>query len=251
MFSILKPISRNALSKIAVPKRTEVSDRWRGIQHGELVSCAADRLQKFGFKIKGERFDTTMDGAGLVGSFDLMPTARVKINVPKGIGLAFGIQHDNLGRRALRILAGAKVLVCSNGMIRDIFSPAAIRRHTSGVNLADVIDGGIQQFAEISRTQIAEDIRKLQGMPIRDDRHAHSILIESAKQDVCPWSSLRKVEENWRTPPHPEFKERNAWSLLNAFTEVAKEFSPTQQVRSIHGARALVIRMANTSVNRN
>jgi hypothetical protein len=30
------------------------------------------------------------------------------------------------------------------------------------------------------------------------------------------------VLEEWRRPKHPEFADRNAWSLFNAFTEVQK-----------------------------
>ena len=45
---------------------------------------------------------------------------------------------------------------------------------------------------------------------------------------------LPVVIQQWRQPNHPEFRERTAWSLLNAFTEVLKDRQQRQPSRAAH-----------------
>jgi hypothetical protein len=45
---------------------------------------------------------------------------------------------------------------------------------------------------------------------------------------------LPDVIRQWRNPSHPEFQERTAWSLLNAFTEVLKDRQHQQPARAAH-----------------
>ena len=48
--------------------------------------------------------------------------------------------------------------------------------------------------------------------------------------NVLPASRLPKVIEAWEAPHHEEFAPRTAWSLFNAFTEVAKTSPPRAQM---------------------
>jgi hypothetical protein len=58
------------------------------------------------------------------------------------------------------------------------------------------------------------------------------MLVESIRRNVIPASNLPKVIEAWETPTHADFEPRTAWSLFNAFTEVAKSSSPQLQMRN-------------------
>jgi len=42
--------------------------------------------------------------------------------------------------------------------------------------------------------------------------------MEAAKANVMGNAATMRVLEHWEKPEHPEFKERNVWSLENAFT---------------------------------
>lgn len=55
-------------------------------------------------------------------------------------------------------------------------------------------------------------------------------MIESARERVLPAAWLPKVIREWDEPHHVEFQSRTAWSLMNAFAEVAKHRSPRQQM---------------------
>lgn len=62
---------------------------------------------------------------------------------------------------------------------------------------------------------------------------ADRLSVEAGRREVLPWSQLGKVEEQWRRPDHSAFRGRNAWSLYNAFTEVAKGRSASGQLSSL------------------
>jgi len=243
MFTITEgtAISRKALVGIPVTSRAkgEVTDRWKGLRHSELADTVVDRVENAGFKIKGERWATAMDNAALYGSLDLLPAPEMKIEVPKGVGLSLGLRHSNNGRYALTFFAGARVFVCSNGMISEQFTPGDRKRHTMNLNLQDTIDAGLVQFADGARDSLAKEIKALQGMDYSSELKVHHVLCRTGALGLVPWSQLGKVEAAWRTPPHPEFKPRNGWSLYNAFTEVAKSFSPANQAKSISGIRTV------------
>jgi hypothetical protein len=241
-------ISRGQLSRITITKRDkeEITDRWKGIRHGQLVDTLSERLNNAGFRIKDQRFSTCMDGAGLYGAFDLLPTKDLKVNIPKGVGLSLGFRHSNNGRYALQFFAGVKVFVCSNGMISDVFEPGDRKRHTKNLILSEVIDEGLETFGEAAKRGISKEITSLQGMDMKSELKVHHILCRAGATGVMPWSQIGKVEQAWRTPPHPEFKPRNGWSLYNAFTEVAKSFSAVNQAETLNGARLLLREVAHS-----
>ena len=60
--------------------------------------------------------------------------------------------------------------------------------------------------------------------------HAHHLMIEAIRANVLPASRLPKVLEAWEVPRQEEFASRTAWSLFNAFTEVAKTSPPRAQM---------------------
>ena len=46
--------------------------------------------------------------------------------------------------------------------------------------------------------------------------------MQAVRAKAFPASKLPRVIHEWDFPSHEEFEDRNAWSLLNAFTEVNK-----------------------------
>lgn len=234
-------ISRKALVGIGITTRakTEVTDRWKGLRHSDLADALVERTENAGFKIKSERWATAMDNAALYGTLDLAPAPEMKIEIPRGVGLSLGVRHSNNGRYALTFFAGARVFVCSNGMISETFTPGEKKRHTMNLDLAATIDAGLVQFTDGARANLAKEIKALEGMDYSSELKVHHVLCTAGAKGVVPWSQIGKVEAAWRTPPHPEFKPRNGWSFYNAFTEVAKEFSPVNQAKAISGIRGI------------
>lgn len=55
---------------------------------------------------------------------------------------------------------------------------------------------------------------------------------------VCSNRLIPAVLQEWRRPRHPQFENRNIWSLFNSFTETLKEGSLTElpkRTEALHG----------------
>jgi hypothetical protein len=44
------------------------------------------------------------------------------------------------------------------------------------------------------------------------------VVCRAYNEGVVPASGIGQVLDHWKTPEHAEFKDRNVWSLYNAFT---------------------------------
>ena len=55
-----------------------------------------------------------------------------------------------------------------------------------------------------------------------DRREADHLVLEAYRSGAVLKSKITTVLKEYDEPRHPEFRERNVWSLFNAFTEVYK-----------------------------
>jgi hypothetical protein len=98
------------------------------------------------------------------------------------------------------------------------------RKHTSGIELenlvGDVFDRLEGSFIRIERNA---DSLKLQAITIDDARR---MIVVAAEAKAIPSQDILAVLNEFRKPRHEEFSEPTRWSLLNAFTEIAKKYSP-------------------------
>ena len=104
------------------------------------------------------------------------------------------------------------------------------RRHTANVfrDLPDLIYRMLSQVSSM-RSRIDDEIAAMKVLEL-PPAHAHHLMIEAVKGHVVPASRLPKVIEAWDEPKHEEFRLRTAWSLFNAFTELAKGSGPRAQM---------------------
>jgi hypothetical protein len=228
-----KPVSREELRAIAVPERGARSERWQGVQHGELVDLASRRLAVAGFESTGEKWSTYgVDAAGLVGGFDIADPFNGGQIIPRK--LQFGIIHDNASHRALTILVGAEIKLCSNGLIEGEFAVRCL--HTNGLErrLEHEIDHAIYRWANMARG-IEDRISRYRATGI-DESDINNILMETGRQGILPWSHVGKVVEEYENPSFSEFKvERGtAWGLYGSFTHIAKQRPVHQQAIAIN-----------------
>jgi hypothetical protein len=146
---------------------------------------------------------------------------------------------------ALQGIAGMRVFVCDN----MAFSGETIilrRKHTSGLNLLDEVVEALNQY-EIHYRQLKAEIGDLRSYGMEDV--AAKVLIHDifAKQ-IMPVRYMPEVSNVYfnefvtsAEPKYAAFNDRTAWSLLNSFTEVAKEMplttrmDATQEIGAIFG----------------
>ncbi len=227
--------SREEIRAIAIPEREDVSDRWKGVGHAELLDSLDATLADRGITTHGERLALGDEGQTLYGSVML---AGTKLAVPGDMNLALGFRHSNMSRYALTFWVGAVVLVCSNGMVAQESSAATIRRkHTSGMDLDQTVAIGVDSIA-VGLEQIKSFKRSLVSQPVAEADAAEH-LVMAGRQGILPWSQIGKVDKVYNSPNFPVFAERNRWSLYNAFTEVIKGRSPLKQLPALAATTAL------------
>jgi hypothetical protein len=167
------PVHREQLSMIPVTARGDRSDRWSGIQHGELANTVVERVEAANLAVTSEQWSVGRAGSHLFGYLDL-DSSRIQTDMdqlrmfdqmgtldkwqtgyggfnPEVVGLRMGVVHSNDSAFALRLILLAKLLVCSNGMTVEGGSISLQKRHTKGLDLVPALDQGIQTF--ISRSE--------------------------------------------------------------------------------------------------
>lgn len=146
--------------------------------------------------------------------------------------MAVGIRNSTDKSMPIGFCCGQSVFVCDN----LAFSAEMVinRKHTrfgeSRFNeaIAATVSGlGQYQQAEAKR------IDWLRNTEVSPDR-ANSLILQAYEGGIIGARLLPDVIQQWRQPNHPEFKERTAWSLLNAFTEVLKDRQQRQPSRAAH-----------------
>jgi hypothetical protein len=227
------------LSTIPVPAvapwadRTRLS-RWRPIQHGLLARTLLEEAEDHGLEILRHGWEVAGPGdTDLFGTIDLRGGSRVQM--PEGLCFSIGVRHSNAGRYALTLVTGARVMVCSNGVLSG--ERVLARRHTDDLDLRDVVRGGLADSIALA-SSVGIWVEHLQDTKV-SPQQADRMMMEGARTRVLPWSALRKVDHAWRCPPHDVFRPRTAWSLYNAFTEAARERKPAAQLKALRGLREL------------
>ena len=250
-------VSRDMLHNIPTPTAEEVGmgDRWAPIQHGLLADAAVEAAERNGLKVTGEKWSVSSKGLKLHGYLDLeLPKFNqrgqlpIKVRTyggfkPEIVARRIGIGGANDGSIAVYEKVMDMVKICSNGMTVEHGTFAIKRKHTTGLgddDLPGLLDQGVIQYLEQSQ-QVAGEIDTLKDIDLSSETQVNDLLVKAGRTGVISWSKLGKVDREWRQPRHKEFKDRNGWSLLNAFTQVAKATSPREEMRIVTAARALVL----------
>lgn len=240
MFSLSDaPITPAQLSTIPVPQIAPWASRarhsrWRPIQHGELAATLLEQADALGLEVERHTWQTSGPGdTDLFGSLDFRRSPSLQ--VPDGMLFSLGVRHSNAGRYALTLVTGARVIVCANGML--VGEQVLSRRHTDGLDLRATIRRGLEDSVAQTR-QVVAWVERLEATSLTDAQ-ADSLMMEAARTRVLSWSALHQVDGAWSRPPHEVFRARTAWSLYNAFTEVARERSAAVQLKAFRGLRRL------------
>src|SRR5271170_6557036 len=207
---------------------------FKPVAHIELVETLENQLNGRNVQIVREQYAISKDGMRLFGTLDLT------LNGVAGMAASLGMRTANNRTMSLQMVAGMRVFVCDN----MAFSGETIilrRKHTSGLNLIDELVEALNEY-EVHYRQLKSEIGNLQNYALNSD--AAKVLIHDifAKQ-IMPVRFMPTVSSEYfaENPRHAEFAPRTAWSLLNAFTEVAKamplttRIDATQEIGAIFG----------------
>ena len=121
---------------------------------------------------------------------------------------------------AVGLTLGSRVFCCDNLAFSG--EVTMHRKHTVNVfrDLPDLIYRMLSKVAAM-RVRTDGEIAAMKDRELQPAT-AHHLMVQAIRSGVLPASRLPKIIEAWEEPAHAEFLSRTAWSLFNAFTEVAK-----------------------------
>lgn len=210
-----KPVTldRTQLELIQTPPATLT---WSPIPHHHLVDKVQHRLQQHGLQVQKATHTVSHEDNRYFGTLELVPQGNADYR------RMVGIRNSHDKKFSASIIAGARVIVCSNGMFVGEELCLA-RKHTSRV-FEDLDSRLDESFGRLLQEWYVNDQRiQLYRERKISDKDAHDLVILSVDAGAIPASSIPKVLQEYREPFLPDFHPRNVWSLHNAFTEVMKE----------------------------
>jgi hypothetical protein len=207
-----KTVSRSQLATVATPAPTPT---WYPIPHHQFLDGVQSTLTRAGMRIVHESHGLSTDRNRYFGLLQIANGSN-----PDDFAVVLGLRNSHDKKFPIGVVVGATVMVCDNlsfsGEIR------IARKHTLNVarDLPNLIERAIGQLGTVRRTQE----RRFAAYKAHEisDHEAHDIIIRSLDARAIVVTQIPNVIEQWRRPNHPEFRERTAWSLFNAFSQTLK-----------------------------
>ena len=207
-------VNRDEVALIETPERT---DSWKPVPHIEVIEAVTEVVKAHHWQITEEQFGLAHDRQKLFGVMKINKTSS--LDWTRCIGLRNS--HDK--SFSVGLSAGICVMVCSNMAFGG--TTVIKRRHTSGIELTQLVDVAVNEL-ENEFLVMEEVCQNLQVQYIKNDDEARSRIVRAAEIGAINSSDIVPVCREVKNPCHEEFLEPTRWSLLNAFTETIKKYTP-------------------------
>lgn len=227
-------VTRAQLLTLPTPDATAT---FKPVPHFELIDMLDRVLNRSGMHIEKESFAIRRDGSMLFGVMQLAYG-----ETEDGIA-ALGLRTANNKTMSLQICAGLTVFVCDNMCFRGDMI-ALKRKHTSGLNLKEELDSAIIRFQD-HFGRLTGEIEVLKERSLADVE-AKALIHDVFARGLMPVRFLPDVSKEYFEPQLHAFEPRNAWSLHNAVTTVAKAMPMTTRLPAIQAVGKL-FGMSNTA----
>ena len=213
-----KFVGREEIAMVQTPGCT---DTWHPVPHIQVVEALESSIRKQGWKISDEQYGLARDNQKLFGVMSIENSDN------SDWSRTIGIRNSHDKSLCVGITAGVNVLVCSNLAFGG--TTVLQRRHTSGIDIAEMVEDGIRTLADSFLTlEIALD--RLKDVYISDNQ-ARSLIVRIAEEDAIPSCDILPVFSEFQAPRHDEFGDPSCWSLLNSITEIAHKYAPARADR--------------------
>jgi hypothetical protein len=203
---------RTGLSAVHTP---DAVGRWQPLAHATLIDQIDSALGELKMRIVNDTYKLDKDGQRMFG---LLQIANCKSDSDFSFVAGVRNGHDRMIRAGLSV--GLGVMVCSNLQFRGEIVIGT--KHTLNImdRLPLLIAGAVGQLAtKWDGESVRVQNYKEQGLT---ESEGHDLIIQAARADVFPRSQVMDIVDEWKSPRHPEFKDRNVWSVFNSVTEHLK-----------------------------
>lgn len=225
-----RPATFAELGAVETPAATLT---WHPIPHQRLAALVKQGLEAHGLQVRNEQYGLYgTHGQRLFGTLELAPDKAIG---ERDYTVAIGLRNSHDQTFPAGVAMGSRVFVCDNLAFSGEVQFG--RKHTSQImrDLPGLVSKAVAQLVS-KRFDQARRIEVYKVTPV-SDAVAHDSFIRMIDRGILPVTRLPEALKEWRTPSHPEFRDRTAWSLFNAVTEVLKTGQQALPERTIklHG----------------
>ena len=226
MMSEGKFVGRDEIALVPTPAATA---SWKPVPHVEVIDAVTDVVRAHNWQILDEQYGLARDGQRMFGVIRINRTSSTEWS------RCIGIRNSHDRTIAVGLTAGLTVRCCSNLMFGG--SMVLKRRHTSRIELNGLVLEAVEELEMefLTLETVAEDL-KIQY--VKDDI-ARADIVKAAEAGAVNSCDIVPIFREFKEPRHEEFAEPTRWSLLNAFTENAKKYSPARADQCYRGLTRL------------
>ena len=148
--------------------RTRRTDTWRPVPHIQVIESLERSIRRRGWRIGAEQYGLARDNQKLFGVMSIANSDNPDWS------RTIGIRNSHDKSLCVGITAGVNVLVCSNLAFGG--TTVLQKRHTSGLDIAEMVESGVQALADLPDLELA--LERLRGIRLNHD-HARSLIVRS------------------------------------------------------------------------
>lgn len=208
-------VNRDQLRFVPMPKSTMTH---KPIPHFDVAEIIVDQAEDRGFSVISEEYGLNQSGTKMFGVLRFRPKGHPEFS------RALGVRNSHDKTLALGLTVGVNILVCSNLCFGG--ETTIHRKHTSGIDISGLIPRAFDSL-DIQYVKLENDIQELKAISLNLPQ-AKLLVVKAAERKAIPSCDILSVIEEFKRPRHEEFIDMTQWSLFNAFTELAKKYSPAR-----------------------
>ena len=210
-----KFVGRDEIALVPTPAATA---SWKPVPHSEVIDAVTDVVKAHRWTILEEQYGLARDGQRMFGMIRINKSSSMEWS------RCIGIRNSHDRTIAVGLAAGLTVCCCSNMCFGG--STVLKRRHTSRIELNGLVLEAVNalELEFLTLENVAEELK----IDELNDDEVRASLVVAAERQAIPSCDILTVWKEFKHPRHEEFSEPTRWSLLNAFTETAKKYSPAR-----------------------
>ena len=208
-----KFVGRNEIATIPTPEATTT---WKPVPHAEVIDAVTEVVKAHNWQILDEQYGLAREGQRMFG------VMRINNSSSREWSRCIGIRNSHDQSLSVGLAAGISVMCCSNLAFGGTM--VLKRRHTSRIELNGLVVTAIEELELefLNLETVSEDLKLHE---VNADE-ARAVIVRAAEVNAINSCDIVPIFREFQKPRHEEFAEPTRWSLLNAFTEHAKKYSP-------------------------
>ena len=208
-----KYVGRDEIAAIPTPEGTA---SWHPVPHLDVIDSVTEAIKAKNWQIVDEQYGLAREGQRMFG------VMRINRTSSPDWSRCIGIRNSHDQSLSVGLAAGISVTCCSNLAFGG--SMVLKRRHTSRIELGNLVVEAVDELEMefLNLETVSEDLKLHE---VRADE-ARAVIVRAAEVNAINSCDIVPIFREFQHPCHEEFAEPTRWSLLNAFTEHAKKYSP-------------------------